>query len=397
MNMKFKKMGSAYMPTGDESYSSILPVLPPANYVIKAHPELGLYFDMVDSFSFDGKIYGSPIRRVERILNTYQKRSASTGVLLTGEKGSGKTLLAKLLSIHGAKLNYPTIIINNAWRGDAFNQLLQNITQPCIILFDEFEKVYNGEDQEAILTLLDGVFPTKKLFIFTSNDYTRINTHLQNRPGRIFYNIKYDGLEAEFVREYCEDNLNNKANISDVMKVFHLFDKFNFDILKALVEEMNRYNETAQEAMLLLNAKTYSYEGSSYSIEVIYKGKLLDKNAHYPNSLRHNPLASGEFTINVTLPVVTTTSTRTPKTPQATTLDDLAKLLTDDSSVETKTVTKRKRKESQTIQINITDETKKFVAQDGTIMFKIDNDFVVKCDKVYVARNYTQYMGEDFS
>jgi hypothetical protein len=34
-----------------------------------------------------------------------------------------------------------------------------------------------------------------------------------------------------------------------------LFGEFNFDLLKALVEEMNRYNETPQEALEMLNAK----------------------------------------------------------------------------------------------------------------------------------------------
>jgi len=92
-------------------------------------------------------------------MRTFTDRSNSTGVLLTGEKGSGKTLLAKHLSIMGYDMGIPTIVINSAWTGDSFNKLIQDIEQPLIVMFDEFEKVYNREEQEKMLTLLDGVYP----------------------------------------------------------------------------------------------------------------------------------------------------------------------------------------------------------------------------------------------
>lgn len=246
--------------------------LPVGNYIVKMDPFENFFLEQVEAFSQVSKVYGDSTKNAERILNTFNDRSVSTGVLLNGEKGSGKTLLAKTLSIEAAKQDIPTIVINSPWAGDKFNKLIQDIDQSAIIMFDEFEKVYDEETQQAVLTLMDGVFPTKKLFVLTCNDKWRINSHMRNRPGRLFYMIDYKGLDASFIREYCEDNLVAKEHIDKICTIASLFDQFNFDMLKALVEEMNRYNDTPQEALRMLNVKAEFDTGSTYNVEIMYRG-----------------------------------------------------------------------------------------------------------------------------
>jgi hypothetical protein len=230
------------------------------------------YLEAIESFEIRGKVYGDTRKQSQRILNTFNDRTASTGVMLTGEKGSGKTLLAKLLAVTAAETGVPTIVINEPWCGEGFNAFMQMIEQPTVILFDEFEKVYDKDDQEKMLTLLDGVYPSKKLFVLTCNDKWRVDTHMRNRPGRIFYSLDFKGLEQGFIIEYCEDNLNNKAQIDSVCRVAMLFDQFNFDMLKALVEEMNRYDESASQAMKMLNAKPEFGGDSKYKVSLQIKG-----------------------------------------------------------------------------------------------------------------------------
>ena len=251
--------------------------LPPGNYIIKERPMGGpLYLEMVDSFTMPSKLYGNTTRHADRIIHTYRDRGTSTGVLLNGEKGSGKTLLARTLAIKCAEIGVPTIIINSAWTGDKFNKFMQDISQECMVLFDEFEKVYDSEDQEVILTLLDGVFPSSKLFVLTCNDKWRIDSHMRNRPGRIFYMLDFVGLDQAFIQEYCEDNLKDKSHIARVCQISSMFSQFNFDMLKALVEEMNRFNEDPNTALEMLNAKPEFSGDSKFKVEFFKKGTKLE-------------------------------------------------------------------------------------------------------------------------
>lgn len=243
-------------------------LLPAGNYVLKFDQTTSsFYLDMMDAFTLPSKLYGNTNNYAQRIFNTFMDRPATTGVLLVGEKGSGKTLLSKKICLLAYENEVPTIVINTPFNGDNFNKFLQTIEQPAIILFDEFEKVYSDtKDQEAILTLLDGVFPSKKLFILTSNSKYKIDYNMKNRPGRIYYMMSFDGLEPNFVKEYCEDVLVNKSYTEQLCKLCTIFQSFNFDMLKAIVEEMNRYGESPQEVLKVLNAKPETEGEFTYKV-----------------------------------------------------------------------------------------------------------------------------------
>lgn len=295
---RFIKNGNQFMVASEESMD-VRDTLPAGNYTVKEMPMGGpMYLEQIDSFKPLTKVYGDSLKNTHRIINTFLDRPNATGVMLTGEKGSGKTLLTKNVSIELAKQGIPTIVINAPWHGDKFNSFIQTITQPCAILFDEFEKVYDRDEQEAILTLLDGVFPSKKLFLLTTNDKYRVDFHMRNRPGRIFYMLDFKGLEANFIREYCQDNLKNKTHIDKIVNISTLFAEFNFDMLKALCEEMNRYDETPQEALKMLNAKPEFDGGSRYNIQVIRNGEEF-KGDVSPSVFDGNPLQPKGIEISI--------------------------------------------------------------------------------------------------
>ena len=165
-------------------------------------------FQRIENFTLPDKIYGNVNTNCQRILDTFNDRPRATGVHLNGVKGSGKTLLVKQLSLTGLKNGIPTIVINAPYSGENFNDFVQSIQTPCIMIFDEFEKVYDREKQEDILTLFDGVYPTKKLFVLTTNDSNRVSNFLKNRPGRMYYRFDYTALDPVMVKELLDDQLN---------------------------------------------------------------------------------------------------------------------------------------------------------------------------------------------
>ena len=265
-------------------------VLPVGNYVVKMDPFENFFIEKIEDFDVPSKMYGDTLRNTDRVIESYWKREKSTGVMLVGEKGSGKTLLSKNICVEMAKQGVPTIVINAPWVGDKFNTLIQSIQQPCVVLFDEFEKVYNHDQQEEMLTLLDGIYTTKKLFVLTCNDKWRVDQHMRNRPGRIFYMVEFKGLDPEFIREYCEDNLNNKSHINTIVNITSVFASFNFDMLKALVEEMNRFGETPQEAMTMLNTKPEYSSESRYKIKLLVNGEEVGDADFEDKEWHGNPL-----------------------------------------------------------------------------------------------------------
>lgn len=271
--------------------------LPPGNFVVKYNKiTLKYYLVRTDNFDLPSKVYGDTNKRAKRVITTFLDRGTSTGVLLSGEKGSGKTMLAKTISACLAELHgIPTVLINENFTGEEFSQFLARISQPVMILIDEFEKVYNWHEQSKLLTLLDGTHNGEKLFVITVNNLTNVSEFMLNRPGRFYYALSYQGLEEEFIREYCQDNLKNHAEIDTMVKVSKTFSSFSFDILKTMVEEMNRYDETVYQVMDYLNTKPDFGKGERYNITLYYQGTRLEKDQYGPSYQNNVNIISDEI------------------------------------------------------------------------------------------------------
>lgn len=228
------------------------------------------------------KVYGDLGSKTERIIETFKYRSpANTGIMLSGVKGAGKTLLTKLISVRAAKEGLPTILVNSAYNPDKLAQFIKQVNMPCVIVFDEFDKTYdatiqgdNGEEiavnaQAPLLSLLDGVYASNKLFVFSLNELEAVNDYLLHRPGRVFYHYRFTTLDAETVAAVCEDRLVDKKYTKDIVMLSYLIQRFTFDILNAVIDECNHYGESPLKFIDTMNVGI-GFFGN-------YKFELLDE------------------------------------------------------------------------------------------------------------------------
>jgi len=268
--------------------------IPTGNWLLKVNDNTGEYYlEKQPAFTLPEKVYGDVYKNVDRYLRTFSRRDKNLGILLKGLKGTGKSLTAKCLCMAS---DLPVILITEPFSGPAFQSFLSNITQECIIFIDEFEKTFQTDDyrdsQSSLLSIFDGVFQGKKLFLLTANNTHTINNALLNRPGRIHYLREYEGLPQDVIREVGADLLDDKTQLEDLLQVFQVVGEVNMDMVISLITEMNMYKENAREAITHLNITP----GQS-SYEVIWnetkKDNLgIEREYTFYTEVHYHPLAA---------------------------------------------------------------------------------------------------------
>lgn len=152
----------------------------------------------------------------KRVLNSFNNHENSIGIMLAGTKGTGKTMLAKVIA---KESNLPIIIVDSQFPTNRLIGFFKQFSTPVCVIFDEIEKNFNTG---RMLDFLDGVEKTtKKLVLMTCNELDKVSEYLQDRCSRIRYVRKYginDNLaflpmlienkeikNAEIIRKFVEE------------------------------------------------------------------------------------------------------------------------------------------------------------------------------------------------
>ena len=205
-------------------------------------------------------VYGRLNERIDKVLRSYRVSERNLGVILSGAKGIGKSLFAKLLSLKMIAEGIPVIMVNEYFEG--LPQFLASIDQKCMVLFDEFDKNFfnpsrETEDhtsvQDSFLTLFDGVYASNKLFVITANSLGRLSEFFVNRPGRFRYHIRFSYPDETEIRQFLSDKLGAGAGaeIDEVVK-FSTIVPLSYDCLTAIAIELAT-GESFESSLEILN------------------------------------------------------------------------------------------------------------------------------------------------
>lgn len=232
--------------------------LPAQIYGINFNPMTGFSLYQHEDIEIGEKIYGVHESKVLKVISSFKSFARSLGVILSGDKGIGKSLFAKILCKKAVAEGYPVVICDTCYPG--IGQFIDSIDQECVILFDEFDKTFkksNDDDkfdaQAAMLSLFDGVSMNKKLFCVTCNDIGKLNDFLVNRPGRFHYHFRFEYPNQQEIETYMRDHL-SEDRYGEIDKVVNFARKvdLNYDCLRAISYEL-MHCDTFEEAIADLN------------------------------------------------------------------------------------------------------------------------------------------------
>ena len=241
--------------------------LPPQSYSVCFSDKRGFYLmKHADIEIKEDKIYGVHLQKVNKVLNTFSKVDRNLGIILSGDKGIGKSLFARILSQEAINRNIPLIIVDQYIPGIA--SYLESIEQEVIVLFDEFDKTFGdvkagdgqASPQTTLLSLFDGTASGKKLFVITCNEIRKLNDFLINRPGRFHYHFRFNYPNADEIRAYLEDKISPQyyKEIDEVISFSRKID-LNYDCLRAISFELETgisFKEAIKD-LNILNMETY--------------------------------------------------------------------------------------------------------------------------------------------
>ena len=297
--------------TGDtyEVYGDALKThdtLPAGMYKLRFAQSRGFFLQkQQDASAVTERLYGDVRAKAMKALKTFPIFGRSLGVLLSGDKGMGKTLCARVLAAEAMKIGLPVIMVDLYTPGIA--SFLESIRQEVMVMLDEFDKVFyaDGDDpQDELLALFDGMTSEKKLFVATCNSLYRLNDCFLSRPGRFHYHFRFDYPNGTEIATYLQDIV-DKQFWGEIEKIVAFASKvsLNYDCLRAIAFELNE-GERFEDVVKYINIVRDEDEPPTYHATLhCSDGSVLRSNTNRLDLFNHGKKISITLYTNSFVPI----------------------------------------------------------------------------------------------
>lgn len=208
------------------------------------------YFEEDGSLNLPAKVYLTDDDKIfiKRVNSYFEKTSKlSTGVMLSGIKGTGKTVMAKVIAQNSG---LPVIVVNEDFPTSKINDFFCKFSHPVVVIFDEVDKHWDTED---LLGWLDGVQTNaKKLVLFTCNNEDRVNSYLKDRCSRVRYNRHFEANDnARFLKEILKDKGIAENEIEETYNfIVANFNLLSIDNILSFIDEKLMFSELSNDDIL---------------------------------------------------------------------------------------------------------------------------------------------------
>ena len=289
--------------------------LPTGFYQVMFSKGSGFFLSNFHPLSVAHKVYGNHKEKVNKVMRSFNAFQRNLGVILSGSKGTGKTLFSRLLANEMVIAGFPVIVVKDYVPGLA--DFIDSIDQEVMVLFDEFDKTFGGirpgdneaDPQTGLLSMFDGTGNGKRLFVITCNGLQKLSEYLVNRPGRFHYHFRFEYPTSEEIQAYLNDNLDAEY-ASEIPKVVFFSRKvaLNYDCLRAIVFELNLgvpFEKAIQDLNIInLNKENYDLtlhftDGTTlkawkvpldlFDLEADKQVSLYDENGEYTGIVEFDP------------------------------------------------------------------------------------------------------------